>query len=202
MGAHAQFHEMRRFSTWKQAKLITYETITTHDDTGSWAMKEFYLISGTMGVGKTTTCLELKKRMHNCVFLDGDWCWDMNPFRVTEETKHMVIENICFLLNNFIKCSAYANIIFCWVMHEQSIIDNILSRLTTVDCRIHSISLVCSMQALETRLRKDLKSGIRTEDVIQRSIERIPLYDKLDTYKLDVSEMSAEQAACFIINNF
>ncbi len=33
----------------------------------------------------------------------------------------MVIENICFLLNNFIKCSAYENIVFCWVMHEQSI---------------------------------------------------------------------------------
>lgn len=36
------------------------------------------------------------------------------------------MENICFLLNQFIRCSAYENIIFCWVMHEQGIIDEII----------------------------------------------------------------------------
>lgn len=43
-----------------------------------------------MGVGKTTVCLELKKILYNSVFLDGDWCWDANPFQVTDETKRMV----------------------------------------------------------------------------------------------------------------
>ena len=65
-----------------------------------------------MGVGKTTTCQNIKKKLNNSIFLDGAWCWDMHPFQVTEETKQMVLENICFLLNNFIKCSAYENIIF------------------------------------------------------------------------------------------
>lgn len=50
-------------------------------------MKNIFLIGGTMGVGKTTTCRFLKEKLHNSVFLDGDWCWDMNPFQVTEETK-------------------------------------------------------------------------------------------------------------------
>lgn len=40
----------------------------------------------------------------------------------------MVLENICFLLNNFIRCSEYENIVFCWVMHEQAIIDEFVSR--------------------------------------------------------------------------
>ncbi len=57
----------------------------------------------------------------------------MHPFQVTKETKRMVMENICFLLNNYIKCSAYENIVFCWVMHEQSIIDDILSHLNTAN---------------------------------------------------------------------
>ena len=26
----------------------------------------------------------MKKKMNNSVFLDGDWCWDMHPFQVTE----------------------------------------------------------------------------------------------------------------------
>ena len=51
----------------------------------------------------------------------------------------MAVKNICFLLNNFIKCSAYENIVFCWVMHEQSIIDDIVSRLDTGDCKIHIV---------------------------------------------------------------
>ena len=54
-----------------------------------------------MGVGKTAVCQQLKINLSNSVLLDGDWCWDSNPFRVTDETKSMVIDNICYLLNNF-----------------------------------------------------------------------------------------------------
>ena len=164
-------------------------------------MKNIYLIGGTMGVGKTTICQNIKGKLNYSVFLDGDWCWDMHPFQVTEETKQMVVENICFLLNNFIKCSTFENIVFCWVMHLQTIIDDIVSRLDTTNCKVHSISLICSEQALQTRLRKDVDSGIRTEDVIRRSIERLPLYDKLSTYKVDVSNIIPDQAADFIIQN-
>lgn len=164
-------------------------------------MKNIYLIGGTMGVGKTTTCQIIKNKLNNCVFLDGDWFWDMHPFQVTEERKQMVLENICFLLNNFIKCSAYENIVFCWVMHQQTIIDYIISRLDAANCKIHFISLVCSEQALQARLRKDIDAGIRTEDAIRRSIERIPLYEKVNTYKVDVSKITPEQVADYIIRN-
>ena len=81
-------------------------------------MKTLYLIGGTMGVGKTAVSQQLKHDLPNAVFLDGDWCWDASPFQVTEETKAMVTENICYLLNQFLHCSAYENVIFCWVMHQ------------------------------------------------------------------------------------
>ncbi len=55
----------------------------------------------------------------------------MDPFIVNEETKEMVMDNICFLLNQFIHCSAFEHVVFCWVMHEQSMIESILSRLDT-----------------------------------------------------------------------
>lgn len=157
------------------------------------------MIGGTMGVGKTSACQILKQKLDNSVFLDGDWCWDMHPFQVTQETKKMVLENIAFLLNNFIQCSAYENIIFCWVMHEQDIIDNILSRLDTAGCQIRSISFVCSQEALRARLQKDVNMGIRTADVIPRSLERVPMYEKLDSVKIDISGLSPEQAAEMVI---
>ena len=72
-------------------------------------MKTLYMIGGTMGIGKTTVCQQLKQDLPNSVFLDGDWCWDASPFQVTDETKAMVTNNICYLLNNFLKCSAYEN---------------------------------------------------------------------------------------------
>ena len=45
-------------------------------------MKTLYFIGGPMGVGKTAACKILKTMLDKCVFLDGDWCWDMHPFQL------------------------------------------------------------------------------------------------------------------------
>ena len=156
-------------------------------------MKRLFLIGGTMGVGKTSVCQMLKTKLENAVFLDGDWCWDADPFQVNDETKQMVVDNICHLLNNFIHCSVYDNVIFCWVMHEQSIIDDILSHLDLTNCDVKTISLICRGNALVERLKKDIKAGVRQEDVLSRSIERLPLYDTLNTQKIDVSDLSIKE---------
>ena len=150
-------------------------------------MKTLYMIGGTMGVGKTTVCQQLKQDLPNSVFLDGDWCWDASPFQVTEETKAMVTNNICYLLNNFLKCSAYENIIFCWVMHEQGIICSILDKLDTQNCEVKCISLAADEKTLRARLAMDVERGIRSEDIIERSIARIPMYQALDTLKIDTN---------------
>ena len=146
-----------------------------------------------MGVGKTIVCQCLKNNLNNSVFLDGDWCWDANPFQVTEETKTMVMKNICHLLNNFLHCAAYEYIIFCWVMHEQSIIDEILRRVDTSDCNVKLISLVCDEETLKARLERDVKQGIRNADVLARSMERLILYQYLEMVKVDTSQKTVEE---------
>ena len=40
-----------------------------------------------------------------------------------------------------------------------------------------------------------MAAGIRTGDIISRSLERLPMYDRLDTEKIDVSDLSPEQTA-------
>jgi len=162
-------------------------------------MKTLYLIGGTMGVGKTAVCQQIKRLLNDSVFLDGDWCWDANPFQVTEETKSMVIDNICYLLNNFIHCSAYENIIFGWVMHQQDIIDKLLQKLDTKQCKVKVLSLICDGETLKSRLQKDIDNGIRTADVIDRSVERISLYKELKTIKIDTTTKSIETVAKEII---
>jgi len=163
-------------------------------------MKTLYLIGGTMGVGKTTVSKKLKEILPNSVFLDGDWCWDANPFQVTEETKRMVVNNICYLLNNFLHCSAYENIIFCWVMHEQAIINSILDKLDMENCILKNISLVADEENLRKRLQADIESGIRKEDVLERSLARINLYQKLDTVKINTNDKTVQTIVEEIVN--
>ena len=158
-------------------------------------MKQLFLIGGPMGVGKTTVCQAMKRQLPNAVFLDGDWCWDADPFQVTAETKAMVMENICFLLNQFLRCSAYENIVFCWVMHTQSILDDLLARLDRSGCQVVPVSLVCDEESLEQRLRKDIAQGLRSGDVIARSVSRLPLYRNLNTRKIDTSRKSVSEIA-------
>ena len=158
-------------------------------------MKTLYLIGGPMGVGKTTVSQKLKKCLPRSVFLDGDWCWDAHPFQVTDETKAMVMDNIRHLLSNFLRCTAYENVVFCWVMHEQAIIDDILSALDVTDVRVRCISLVCDAEALIKRLQKDVDAGVRESDVIPRSLQRLSCYAALATEKVDTSTLDAQQVA-------
>ena len=163
-------------------------------------MKRLYMINGTMGIGKTTVCQYLKLQLDQSVFLDGDWCWDMHPFKVVEETKIMVINNICTLLNNFLHCSVFKNIIFCWVMHKQEIIDDILSRLDMENCDIRLISLICSEKTLRAHLWKDVLNGLRKSDSIDRSVARLPLYETLDTFKIDITGKTVTEIADAILS--
>ena len=157
--------------------------------------KTLYLIGGPMGVGKTTVCEILKERLAPCAFLDGDWCWNMSPFLVTEETKRMVQDNIGYLLSGFLRCSVPENIVFCWVMHQQAILDGLLARLDTSQCRVKTISLVCGEEALKARLQKDIDCGKRRPDVLARSLSRLPLYSAMNTVKIDVTNLTPEQTA-------
>jgi hypothetical protein len=158
-------------------------------------MKNLIIVGGTMGVGKTATCRELQKVLPGNVFLDGDWCWDMHPFVVNGETKAMVNNNIARLLNGFLACSEFENVIFCWVLHEQHILDDLINALNLDDCTTHWFSLVSTEQALVERLSRDMAAGRRYGDVTERSVARIPLYEDLDTVKIDVSTISPADAA-------
>ena len=158
-------------------------------------MKNLIFISGPMGVGKTTISRALQKIMPNNVFLDGDWCWDMKPFVVSEERKKMVIENITFLLQNFINRGDYENIIFCWVMQEDEISRDILSQLDKNEVNVFEFALICSPEALKKRICRDIENSVREEDVLERALSYLGKYEKVNRVKLDVSDISPENAA-------
>ena len=158
-------------------------------------MKRLYLIGGAMGVGKTAASRCLSAMLEHSVMLDGDWCWMTHPFTVTDETKAMVMDNISHLLGNFLRCSAIDHVVFCWVMHDQAIIDDLIARLPLDDVQIIAVSLVCAPEALAGRIGRDVAAGLREPDVLDRSLARLPLYDALNTAKLDTTGLTPEETA-------
>lgn len=152
-------------------------------------MKHVYLIGGPMGIGKSTICNQLNQDLDHSVFLDGDWCWNMDPFIVNQDTKNMVLNNITHCLNNFIHTPGIENIIFCWVMHKQDIIDQIIQKLDTEGVDIHLISLICEKEELIKRMLIDR----RDNQTIRKSLQYLELYKDLDTQKIDVTTLDVQK---------
>ena len=165
-------------------------------------MKKLIIINGTMGVGKSSVCNELLNILEPSIYLDGDWCWNMNPFIVSEENKKMVIDNINHLLKSYLDNSGYEYIIFCWVIHQEYIFTQILESLKNYNFELYKISLVCSETALKSRLKIDVENGIRKVDVIDRSVQRLKLYNNMDTIKINVSDITPGQTAIDIVKLF
>lgn len=152
-------------------------------------MKHVYLIGGPMGIGKSTICNQLNQDLDHSVFLDGDWCWNMDPFVINQDTKNMVLDNITHCLNNFIHTPGIENIIFCWVMHKQDIIDQIIQKLDTEGVDIHLISLICEKEELIKRMLIDR----RDNQTIRKSLQYLELYKDLDTQKIDVTTLDVQK---------
>lgn len=151
--------------------------------------KKLIIIHGTMGAGKTTVCERLQAKLKNSFWLDGDWCWMMNPWMFTDENKKMVIKNIAYILKSFLKNSAAHYVIFSWVLHEKSIFDDLFKKMKNLDFDVVTITLCCSVEELRKRLSKDN----RNKEAIAESIKRIPLFKKIDSEKIDTTYLSVDQ---------
>ncbi len=156
-----------------------------------------YLIGGPMGVGKTAVCRELNHLLPRSVMLDGDWCWYANPFEVTPETKALVLDNISHVLGNFLRCSVYENVILCWVMHEQGIVDEILGSLPLAACdtTVRHLSLVASEAALRARIEQDVAAGLRDAGAVARSLDYLPRYRSLTCELIDTTDRTPHEIA-------
>ena len=152
-----------------------------------------------MGVGKTTVSKILKELLGKSVFLDGDSCWNYKKDHITAEDKKEVIRTIVSRLNAYLEDFQLENIVFCWVMHEESIMNAILSKLKLNHYELINVSLICDKESLIKRLSYDISQGIREQDVIQRSLDRLPLYLQLSTIKIDTTDKEPSEVASEIL---
>lgn len=152
-------------------------------------MKKLIVVNGTMGVGKSAVCRSLNGVLNHSVWLDGDWCWMMNPWIVNDENIAMVENNIMYQLRSFLTNSTFEHVIFSWVLHREEILEGLLKKLDDLEFDLHTITLISSQAALRQRMEQD----DRTEEQILRSIERLSLYRSMGTTKIDTSSQGVGQ---------
>lgn len=140
-------------------------------------MKNLIFINGTMGVGKSAVSRELKKILAPSFFLDGDWCWDMEPFAPGAAERALVLRNIAFLLNGYLAFGGRGNVIFCWVMHRRSIVEDLLARMDLSGARFFLFTLGASENELTRRLSRDVAAGLRESGIVERSLARRREFD-------------------------
>lgn len=140
-------------------------------------MKTLYFINGAMGVGKTAVSRALQKILPDCAFLDGDWCWDIAPFRVTQARKALVFENAARLLSAYLLCEDVRSVVFCWVMQRREIAEELLSRLPLGGVRLIRVTLTAREQTLRARLAADIAAGRRESDVLSRAVSYLPFFE-------------------------
>ena len=157
-------------------------------------MKNLIFVNGVMGAGKSAVSRELKKFLAPSFFLDGDWCWDMEPFEAGEAERALVMRNIAFLLNGYLSFEERGNVIFCWVMHRRAIVEDLLSRLDMRGVRFFLFTMSVSERELIRRLERDARAGLRDEGIVSRSLARLREFDAFGNV-VDTGGISPAEAA-------
>jgi len=162
-------------------------------------MKKFVLISGAMGVGKTTVGKLLSDKLGRTAFIDGDWCIDIHPFIGNKETKSLAIDNIIHITKNFFNCSECDNIVLGWVMSENSIC-KIIAGLVDLNLQIYNITLVCNQEALIERWNNDRATEWRVDEWLEQSILSLEDYNNRSaTIRIDTSNLSIDEVVIEIM---
>lgn len=153
------------------------------------------IVNGPPGIGKTTLCRGLLKKTPNSIWLDGDWCWFMNPWIVNKETVQMVEDNIAFLLRSYLKSSNYEYIYFSWVLHREEITERLLNRLKDFSFKHRIFTLTANKESLRKRMVLDK----RPEDNIKLALGRLVLYASHNSIKIDTSFLNPEETYSIVL---
>ena len=113
--------------------------------------KKLILISGSPCVGKTAAGTRLFQSFDNSAYLDGDWCWCVHPFSVTDSRLRNGDKSMSFVLSNYLDSDFEYVFFTSVVLTDARIREGILNGITAEDFRIISFTLTCSEETLRKR---------------------------------------------------
>ena len=113
--------------------------------------KKLILISGSPCVGKTAVGTRLFESFDNSAYLDGDWCWCVHPFSVTDKRLRNGDRNMSFILSTYLDSDFDYVFFTSVVLTDPGIRKGILKGITAEGYEIISFTLTCSEETLKKR---------------------------------------------------
>ena len=154
-------------------------------------MKKLVMIAGPAGVGKTTVCQKLFKRIDGCAWLDGDWCWMVNPYPgKTDEQKAYALKSFGRILDGYFNDANTRIVLFSWMIQWNFMYKLVTDEISYKDYEAIKIALVCDEDAFLRRLI----DGGRSEGKI-RHPDDMGKYRSLDAHVIDTTGLSVDDTA-------
>ena len=113
--------------------------------------KKLILISGSPCVGKTAVGTQLFESYNNSAYLDGDWCWCVHPFSVTDPRLRSGDKSMSFVLSNYLDSDFEYVFFTSVVLTDPQIRKSILDGITAKDYETIGFTLTCSEETLKNR---------------------------------------------------
>ena len=113
--------------------------------------KRLILISGSPCVGKTAAGTRLFESYDNSAYLDGDWCWCVHPFSVTDKRLRNGDKSMSFILSNYLDSDFEYVFFTSVVLTDERIRAGILDGITAREYSTIGFTLTCSEKTLKKR---------------------------------------------------
>ena len=113
--------------------------------------KKLILISGSPCVDKTAVGMRLFESYDNSAYLDGDWCWCVHPFSVTDSRLRNGDRSMSFVLSNYLDSDFEYVFFTSVVLTDPMIRERILKGITAKNYEVISVMLTCSEETLKKR---------------------------------------------------
>ncbi len=154
-------------------------------------MKKLVMVAGPAGVGKTAACSHLFHALKGCAWLDGDWCWMVNPYPgKTERQKRYAEKAFGYILDGYLQDENTEIILFSWLMNGDFMFDLVTEQISCANYELVKIALVCEEQEHVNRLR----AGNRSEGKIEHP-DDMAKYRALRAHVIDTTHRSIEDTA-------
>jgi GTPase SAR1 family protein len=161
-------------------------------------MKNLLFICGANGIGKTTICRSILKRLANSAYVDSDSCRAMNPFVLNDDTIPAIQKNISCIIKNFFDCPAVQTVIFSYGLHgrRREIFNGIIEDIAGYEYNFIPLLLVCGESENIRRMNCDGRDTERIQRAVEASREA---YADIGYLTLDISVLSVDEAAARIM---
>lgn len=160
-------------------------------------MKKFVFIHGPNGIGKSTVCELLNKKVLKSAWLESEWARCINPFILNPEIELLTEKNITFLLRSYLECSEVDTVIFNWGFHgsRKAIYERVLNNISDIQFQYLPITLLCNEEENIKRMKLDNRSDER----IARALQTRHIYEDLTCSSIDTTLLTPEETLMKII---